>query len=390
MPTTTKKNPAKKAAAQAKSNQPPRKGFKFSVEPDAEGLKFSIVNHLRYTLARDPYTATLRDWWLCTSMAVRDRIIERMIKTQETHNRKDVRRTYYLSLEYLMGRMMTNNLINSGLLESTRTALKELGIDLDVLREEEVDMGLGNGGLGRLAACFLDSLATLDLPAVGYGIHYEYGLFRQEIAHGHQVEHPDNWTRYGTPWEIVRPEYTQRIKIYGRVEMDFDDLGDSCPHWVDTQELLGVPSDIPICGYGARTVNFLRLWSSRASEEFDLRVFNEGGYVEAVREKAVGETVSKVLYPNDKTENGKELRLVQQYFFVACSLHDIIRRYRKTHEGWDAFTDKVAIQLNDTHPALAVVELMRFLIDEEGLGWDHAWSITTGVMAYTNHTLLPE
>jgi len=239
-------------------------------------------------------------------------------------------------------------------------------------------------------SCFLDSMAILDLPAIGYGIHYEFGLFRQEFVNGHQVEHPDNWTVFGTPWEIVRPEYTVNVQVYGRVENKFDSLGNSRPRWVDTQSVLGVPYDIPICGYKTNTVNFLRLWASRASEEFDLDIFNEGGYVEAVREKAVGETVSKVLYPNDQTENGKELRLVQQYFFVSCSLRDIIRRYRNSNSGWDGFPAKVAIQLNDTHPAVAVAELMRVLLDEEMLAWDDAWKIVKKTFGYTNHTLLPE
>ncbi|RKX34418.1 MAG: glycogen phosphorylase [Verrucomicrobia bacterium] len=365
-------------------------GFKFSTGDDVEDIKTSIKNHLRYSLARDPHTATMRDWWLSTSMAVRDRIIERMIGTQGVHHDQNVRRVYYLSLEYLMGRLLVSNLLNSGILENTRKALADLGHDFEELREEEVDMGLGNGGLGRLAACFLDSMATLDLPAIGYGIHYEFGLFRQEFVNGHQVEHPDNWTVFGTPWEIVRPEYTVNVQVYGRVENVFDNLGNSRPRWVDTQSVLGVPYDIPICGYKTNTVNFLRLWASRASEEFDLEIFNEGGYVEAVREKAIGETVSKVLYPNDQTENGKELRLVQQYFFVSCSLRDIIRRYHNSNSGWDGFPAKVAIHLNDTHPAVAVAELMRVLIDEEMLTWDDAWAIVKKTFGYTNHTLLPE
>ncbi|MEX2044071.1 MAG: glycogen/starch/alpha-glucan phosphorylase, partial [Opitutus sp.] len=252
-------------------------------------------------------------------------------------------------------------------------------------------MGLGNGGLGRLAACFLDSLATLDYPALGYGIYYEYGLFKQAIVNGHQVEHPDNWILFGDPWEVVRPEYTTEIQIYGRVENVFDDRGNYRPRWVDTKALLGVPHDIPIAGYGTKTVNLLRLWSSKATEDFDLAAFNSGGYVEAVREKAVGETVSKVLYPNDKTENGKELRLVQQYFFVACSLRDILRRhFRQPENSWDNFPDKVAVQLNDTHPAVAIPELMRILIDEKDISWEKAWAIATRTFAYTNHTLLPE
>jgi len=353
-------------------------------------MKDSILEHLRLTLAHDPAIATKRDWWTCISLAVRDRLVDNMIETQSTHFNKQTRRVYYLSLEYLMGRMLVNNLHNTGVYDEAREAIESLGLDWDEIVEEELDMGLGNGGLGRLAACFLDSLATLDLPAVGYGIYYEFGLFKQEFVNGHQVEHPDSWKKFGTPWEIVRPEYTQRINIYGRVEQIFDEYGDSREAWVDTKTIEGVPYDIPIAGYDTKTVNFLRLWSSRSSEDFDLDEFNKGDYVEAVREKAIGETISKVLYPNDRTENGKELRLVQQYFFVTCSLHDIIRRFRATHDDWDDFPDQVSIQLNDTHPAIAVVELMRILVDEERLDWNYAWDLVTRTFAYTNHTLLPE
>ena len=309
----------------------------------------------------------------------------------ETHHEENVRRVYYLSLEYLMGRMLVNNICNSGLFDSASGALKELDLDYDELCKEEEDMGLGNGGLGRLAACFLDSLATLDLPAIGYGIYYEFGIFQQEFVDGQQTEHPDAWRKFGSPWQIVRPEYCQRVRLYGNVEMTFNKVGDPSPTWVNTTEIIGQPYDIPICGYGAGTVNFLRLWESSASEDFDLQVFNEGGYVEAVREKAIAETVSKVLYPNDSSESGKELRLVQQYFFVSCSLQDIIRRWRSKNDGdWSKFADKNVLQLNDTHPAITIAELMRLLVDEEGIEWDQAWKITREVCNYTNHTLLPE
>ena len=350
-----------------------------------------ILRHLTSTLARHPASATSRDWWVATALAVRDTIHERMIATQAVHNAQNVRRVYYFSLEYLMGRLFGNNLLATGLLDTAHAALKGLGQDFEKIRESEVDMGLGNGGLGRLAACFLDSLATMDYPALGYGIYYEFGLFRQSFVNGHQVEAPDNWIIFGSPWEVVRPEYTQEVRIFGRVENVFDDRGHYRPRWVDTKTILGVPHDIPTAGYGTQTVNMLRLWASKSTEDFDLAAFNSGGYVEAVREKAVGETISKVLYPNDKTENGKELRLVQQYFFVACSLRDIIRRHRRNPaNSWDNFADKVAVQLNDTHPAIAVVELMRILLDEEGLPWARAWPIVTATFAYTNHTLLPE
>ena len=365
--------------------------FKFNIDLTAKGIQESILNHLKFTLACDPYKASKRDWWLCGAMAVRDRILERFLLTQQTHTQAQSKRLYYLSLEYLMGRLMDNNIRNADLLEPITLALKNLGIDYDSLKDEEVDMGLGNGGLGRLAACFLDSLATLDYPAIGYGIRYEFGLFQQEFQNGHQIEHPDNWLRFGNPWNIVRPQHAVSIQLYGRMSDHFDDRGDWHPRWVDTKTVTGVPWDIPIVGHQCRTVNFLRLWESRSSQEFDLHTFNEGGYIEAVREKAISETISKVLYPNDKTENGKELRLVQQYFFVACSLQDILKRHKEQYRSpWENFNAKNAIQLNDTHPAIAIAELMRLLIDQEGLVWNEAWAICQKVFGYTNHTLLPE
>lgn len=353
-------------------------------------MKDAILGHLKYTLARDTKTATKRDWWTAVCEAVEDEVLARFGDTMKLQNDSDTRRVYYLSLEYLMGRLLQNNIINSGVVEEVKGAISALGLEWDDLINEEMDMGLGNGGLGRLAACFLDSLATLDIPAVGYGIHYQFGLFRQEFEDGHQVEKPDNWRQFGNPWEIIRPEYSQEVRIYGHVEHSYNDDGDYRPNWKGGRIVLGVPYDIPICGFGGNTVNFLRLWEAKSSQEFDLEAFNDGGYVEAVRQKALDETISKVLYPNDKTEIGKELRLVQQYFFVCCSLQDIIRRYKKRHESWDKFTDKVAIQLNDTHPALAVPELMRILLDEFEYEWADAWKIVRKVFSYTNHTLLPE
>jgi glycogen phosphorylase len=364
--------------------------FSSTFDTTAQSVKDSILYHLKYSLAHDIQTATKRDWWLATSKAIQERIIERMIATMAVHNHQDVRRVYYLSLEFLMGRLFNNAIYSVGLLKETEQALHELGLNLEDLRGEEYDMGLGNGGLGRLAACFLDSLATLDYPAVGYGIHYEFGLFRQEFNKGHQIELPDDWMRFGTPWEIVRPEFTQVVELYGHVENVFDDKGNYIPRWKDTKKIIGIPYDIPISGYGTNTVNFLRLWESRPLEKINLEAFNRGGYSEALAEKMRSETVSKVLYPNDKTEEGKELRLIQQYFFVSCSLRDIIRRFHRMPRVWSDFPDKVAIQLNDTHPALAVVELLRILHDENELPWDEAWGIVTKTMAYTNHTLLPE
>lgn len=380
----------KKTAKKAASKTTKTKAYRFDIDTTKESMKESILNHLRFTLARHSESATKDEWWTATCMAVRDRLLDRFMKTQEVHHKKKVRRAYYLSLEYLMGRLLINNLHNAGLFEQTRDALTDLGQDFTAIADEEADMGLGNGGLGRLAACFLDSLATLDLPAIGYGIHYEFGLFRQEFKDGHQIEHPDVWMEKGCPWEVMRPNFSQKVQLYGRVEHKMDSKGIFKPKWVDYKLIEGVPYDIGIVGYGGETVNFLRLWDSKSTQEFDLDIFNDGGYVEAVREKAMGETISKVLYPNDSTENGKELRLVQQYFFVSCSLKDIIRRFQANHSDWSEFKDYNALQLNDTHPAIAIPELMRLLIDEYGLEWDAAWDITSSVCNYTNHTLLPE
>ena len=364
-----------------------------SQEPPPElvrEIKEAIERQLRLTLARHFDNATKREVWMATCLVVRERIIDRFIETQAAHNREGTRRVYYLSLEYLMGRLLNVNLRNTGLHQAVGSALSELGFDLSDLGEEEHDMGLGNGGLGRLAACFLDSMATMDLPAIGYGIHYQFGLFRQEFDDGRQVERPDDWLKYGNPWEIVRPQYAQKVSLYGRVKHSCDDLGDYRPQWVDAKQVEGIPYDLAIVGYGARTVNFLRLWEAKASEQLDLQVFNQGGYVEAVREKAMGESISKVLYPNDETERGKELRLVQQYFFVACSLQDMISRFRRSDDDWNAFPEKVVVQLNDTHPAVAILELMRIFLDIECMPWERAWNLVRQTFAYTNHTLLPE
>ncbi|MFZ5495300.1 MAG: glycogen/starch/alpha-glucan phosphorylase [Verrucomicrobiota bacterium] len=398
---TAKAHKSAKPAKSAKAAEAAKPASQTARQPAASGrphpdapveiLRSLIRRHLVSTLARHDGSASPHDWWVATALAVRDTIHERMIATQAVHNAENVRRIYYFSLEYLMGRLFGNNLLATGMLDTARAALESLGQDFDKIRDAEVDMGLGNGGLGRLAACFLDSFATLDYPALGYGIYYEFGLFRQQFVNGHQVEHPDNWIRFGNPWEVVRPEYTQQIQVYGRVENVFDDRGNYRPRWVGTKTILGVPHDIPTAGYGTKTVNLLRLWASQSTEDFDLAAFNRGGYFEAVREQTTAETVSKVLYPNDKTENGKELRLLQQYFFVACSLRDIIRRHlRNPANSWANFADKVAVQLNDTHPAISVVELTRILVDEQGMTLDAAWEIVTRTFAYTNHTLLPE
>jgi glycogen phosphorylase len=357
---------------------------------EKEAFKADILSHLIRMQARGVQTAKTNDWWRALSLVVRGRIMERACEVGRVHHEEDVRRVYYLSLEYLMGRLLENNLVSLGLLDICRESITELGQDFDEILSVSPDMGLGNGGLGRLAACFMDSLATLDYPAVGYGINYEFGLFRQKFVDGMQVESPDEWRRFGSPWQICRPDYAVQVPLYGYVENQFDEMGVGKPVWVGTRSILGVPWDFPIVGYTGSTVNFLRLWESKASVDFDLAIFNRGGYVEAVREKAESESISKVLYPNDSTEAGKELRLVQQYFFVTCSLHDIMRRHRQANNPWSTLPDKAAIQLNDTHPAIAVPELMRALLDEEGLSWEDAWAICQKTFSYTNHTLLPE
>ncbi len=378
----------KKTTKKQTSTKTPK--TKIAKSEEVAQMENSILRHLETSMAREREIASIRDWWVATVLAIRENTMGKFIKTMKRQSEADARRIYYMSLEYLVGRLTEDTLVNIGMLDVTKQALENLGLKYEDIMNAEVDMGLGNGGLGRLAACFQDSLATLDYPAVGYGIRYEFGLFTQSFKDGKQVESPDNWLKYGSPWEIVRPEYTTRIKVGGHVENAINDKGDWSPVWKPQGELLGVPWDIPVVGYGARTVNFLRLWESRASNEFDLNAFNQGGYAQAVHEKAMSETISKVLYPNDKTENGKLLRLMQQYFFVSCSLQDIIRRYLARHKDWSKFTEKVVIQLNDTHPAIAVPELMRLFIDEHGMKWDDAWAICKKVFAYTNHTLLPE
>jgi starch phosphorylase len=354
-----------------------------------EAVKRAVLDHLNYTQSKDLRSATLLDVNFATAHAVRDRLVKRWMKTQRTYFEKDPKRVYYLSAEFLLGRFLAGNLINLGLYELAERGLAQYGMQLADVLEEEPDPGLGNGGLGRLAACFLDSMATLELPGYGYGIRYEFGIFRQEVVDGWQIEHPDDWLQFASPWEIARPEYTVEVHFGGHVEASTEH-GTYKPRWVDTKSVLGVPFDYPIAGYGNHTVNTLRLWAARASQEFDLRVFNEGDYRRAVEEKALSESISKVLYPRDDSAAGRELRLKQQYFFVACSIQDILRRYKKQHDSFDVFADKAAIQLNDTHPAIAVAELMRVLVDRQHLPWERAWEITQATLGYTNHTLLPE
>src|SRR3954462_58430 len=357
---------------------------------EAAALLHSFTNHLLYSLAKDQYTATKLDRYMSLALTVRDRLIERWISTQQPYYRKDARRVYYLSAEFLMGRALANNLINLGLYDIARDAMKMLNLDLADVLEQEVDAGLGNDGLGRLAACFLDSMATLDIPRYGYGIRYEVGVFDQEIKDGSQVERPDEWLRLGNPWEISRPEYGVPVRFGGHTEERTDDRGHLHVRWTGGEQGVGMPYDTPIAGYGCNTVNTLRLWRARASSDFDLRYFNEGDYEKAVLDKNRSETISKVLYPSDVKVFGKELRLRQQYFFVACSLHDIVPRHLAAFPSLENFAEKVAIQLNDTHPAIAIPELRRILVGENSIAWEKAWEVTQATISYTNHTLLAE
>lgn len=356
-------------------------------------VKKYFNRHLHFTLVKDRNIATPRDYYFALAYAVRDNLVSRWIRTQQYYYEKDPKRVYYLSLEYYMGRTLQNTMINLGIQNACDEAMYQLGLDIEDLQEIEEDAGLGNGGLGRLAACFLDSLATLGLAAYGYGIRYEYGIFAQKIRNGEQTEEPDDWLRFGNPWEKARPEYMLPINFFGRVvEIS------KGRKWIDTQVVYAMPYDSPIPGYGNNVVNTLRLWSAKSPVEFNLKFFNDGDYIQAVLDRNLAENISRVLYPNDNNFGGKELRLKQEYFMCSATLQDIIRRYKASatsnvpeeRKSLDMLPDKVAIQLNDTHPALAIPELMRLLVDEEGLDWDKAWDITTRICAYTNHTVLPE
>ncbi|HKV38071.1 MAG TPA: glycogen/starch/alpha-glucan phosphorylase, partial [Blastocatellia bacterium] len=357
--------------------------------PGMAGLKGAIKRHARYSLAKSTANLGEPDILLACELAACDSLIDAMLETEERYQRTDAKRLYYLSMEFLMGRSLGNNLHNLGLFEECKHTLDEMGFDLEEVMEKEPDAALGNGGLGRLAACFLDSLATLGMPGFGYGINYEYGLFKQEIVNGYQKELPDRWRARKSPWLIERPEEACMIPVYGAVE-PVDIGSEAGPVWAGWKVIIGVPSDMPIVGYDGKTVNYLRLYSAASPREFDMEVFNQGDYAKAVEEHVSTARISKVLYPSDGIEAGRELRLLQEYFLVACAIKDILRRYKDTHSGFDEFPAKVAIQLNDTHPALTVAELMRVLIDENGLSWDEAWNITVATLGYTNHTLMPE
>ncbi len=355
-----------------------------------DGIKHSFLATRQYSLAKDQYSVTSNDNFMALAIAIRDRIIERWINTQQKYHKENVKRVYYLSLEFLIGRLLGSNVLNLGIWNETKLAAKELGFDLEELCEYEQDAGLGSGGLGRLAACFLDSMATQGIPANGYGIRYEYGIFNQKIINGYQAEYPDAWLNKSNPWEFPRIEYTVRVCFGGRTSTFNDEKGNSRVKWVDTEDVLAVPYDIPVVGYKTDIVNTLQLWSARSSADFDLKYFNEGDYEHAVYSKVSSENISKVLYPRDNSSHGKELRLKQEYFFTAASIADIIRRFKEGNSDFKYFPDKVAIQLNDTHPSLAIVELMRILIDEENLDWDTVWDITVRTFGYTNHTVMSE
>ncbi|MEW8383882.1 MAG: glycogen/starch/alpha-glucan phosphorylase [Candidatus Thiodiazotropha taylori] len=352
---------------------------------DSEAISFDFRRYFAHTLGRDDHCTSSHYPYKALALTVRDRLIERWKLTRSHYEESDCKRTFYLSLEFLMGRTLSNAILNLDISKEVDQAFIELGINLDHIRESEPDAGLGNGGLGRLAACFLDSCATLQLPVRGYGLRYEYGMFRQHIANGQQIEDPDHWLRDGNPWELERPEYTQQIKFCGRTEHINGRV-----RWVDTQDVLAVPYDLPVPGYRNGTVNTLRLWKAAATDEFNLDEFNAGSYTESVEAKNDAEHITMVLYPNDASENGKELRLRQQYFLASASIMDVIREWNEHHSDFSDFAEKNCFQLNDTHPSVSVAELMRQLMDEQGLSWDKAWEITSKTMAYTNHTLLPE
>jgi glycogen phosphorylase len=362
----------------------------FSGPPSRGGFLETINHHILSFLGRDPQLAGKNELYKALAYTLRDFLIERWITTQKSYYAKNRKRVYYLSLEFLIGRSLGNSLINLGFHDEMGETLKEMGFDLEEIREEEEDAALGNGGLGRLAACFLDSLATLGIPAYGYGIRYEYGLFYQRLIDGFQVEHPDNWLRYGTPWEYERTRNLFPVNFYGRVQRYRDNQGRERVEWLDTEEVMAMACDVLVPGFNNDFVINMRLWTARASRELDLVSFNRGDYISAVQSKVQSETISKVLYPSDDIREGQELRFKQQYFFVAATFSDILRRYQKKNKTFHAFAEQVAVQLNDTHPAIAIPELMRLLLDEECLTWDLAWRICVDTFAYTNHTLMPE
>jgi glycogen phosphorylase len=359
------------------------------IQPEILSIKDDILDHLFYTQGRLPEMATRNDWYMALAHTVRDRMLDHWIKTVRTLMRSDVRVVSYLSAEFLIGPQMGNNLINLGIYEQVRSATADLGLRLDELMEQEEEPGLGNGGLGRLAACYLESLATLEIPAIGYGIRYEFGIFDQEIRDGWQVEVTDKWLQPGNPWEIPRPEVAFEVNLGGHTEIRYDEHG-SRVEWIPHRVVKGIAYDTPVVGYQVGTTDLLRLWKAEASESFDFEAFNVGDYYRAVEAKIASETITKVLYPNDTINKGKQLRLEQQFFFVSCSLQDMLRMNDLSGNQPDQFHEFFAVQLNDTHPSIAIAELMRLLVDVRRMDWDQAWKITQQTFAYTNHTLLPE
>ncbi len=355
-----------------------------------ESLEHNFKETLEYFLIKDKTTVTPHDSYYALALSIRSRLVRRWLRTMHAYRKHDVKVLAYLSMEFLMGRLLGNTLINLDYYNECSNVVSKLGYNLEDLRELEPDMGLGNGGLGRLAACFLDSLATMELPAFGYGIRYEYGIFHQDIKNGYQIERPDNWLKYGCPWEIRRPEIEYTVHFGGKVVTQQLPSGRLGFKWVDTEDVLAMAYDVPIPGYKNNTVNNLRLWQARSTNEFNFKYFNSGDYLAAVEDKDKTENISRVLYPNDDVYSGKVLRLKQQYFFVSATLQDLIKNFKQQHDNFDLFPEKVAVQLNDTHPSIAIPELMRILIDEEELEWNRAWKITTATFAYTNHTVLPE
>ncbi|MBZ4201397.1 MAG: glycogen/starch/alpha-glucan phosphorylase [Methylotenera sp.] len=387
---TSIKKSATSATKTAVKRQP-----KAAVLPKLSPVDQALQNHLIFSSFKTSDAATPRDWYEAASYTVRDHVVARWVKTAEAYYRDDTKRVYYLSLEFLIGRMLSNAALNLDINAELKAGLSSLGRDLENTVEMENDAALGNGGLGRLAACFLDSMATMAIPATGYGIRYEYGMFKQTIEGGQQVENPDNWLRYGNIWEFQRPEATYQIKFYGHVVKYEAESGEEAQHWVDAEHVVAMAYDVPVPGFGGETVNNLRLWSAKAAREFDLGHFNDGNYEKSVQERNDSENISKVLYPNDTSVLGKELRLKQQYFFVSASIQDILRRFLSAHDmkkpaDWKLLPEKIAIQLNDTHPSIGVAEMMYQLVDVHGLNWDLAWGLVVKIFAYTNHTLMPE
>ena len=394
MPRTAKKT-APKTVKKTTAKAPAKPATKIRVEDDRTGienetLKRAFLDNLFYIQGKFPEVATRNDFYMALAYTVRDRLLHRWLNAQEQYRQKNVKTIGYLSAEFLMGPHLGNNLVNLGIFNKVDKAISELGLDLRELMDQEEEPGLGNGGLGRLAACFLDSMATLDLPAIGYGIRYEFGIFDQEIRDGWQVEITDKWLRYGNPWEIPRIENSVIVNYGGYTKAGYDEKGKYRVRWIPAQKVKGVPYDTPVLGYDTNTAATLRLWKAEACESFDFQTFNRGDYFGAVDEKIVSENISKVLYPNDDQLQGKQLRLEQQYFFVSCSLQDVIHMHLDRGNKLDTLHEKFALQLNDTHPSIAIAEMMRLLIDEHQMPWEKAWKITTKTFGYTNHTLLPE